>query len=215
MSSGEIAGIVLVAGRSERMASPMPKQLLRFGERTMASLAVANAEASRLDRVVAVTGRDAAAVAATLAPQRAVVVENPEYQRGNVTSLLRGVEAAGDAAAILLLLGDMPGVSPEIIDRFVDVWRDSEPWAAVAVYDDGVPNHPFLLSAAALTAMAATDGSKVLWRLLVADPPMPVAEVHFGRAAPVDVDTMEDYRSALRQLGLTPKAGEAHPFRRG
>ncbi len=109
----------------------------------------------------------------------------------------------------------MPGVTPTIIDRFVDLWHASRPWAAVAVYDDGVANHPFLLSAPALAAMAATDGSKVLWRLLVADPPAPVTEVHFSRPAPIDVDTMDDYRAALRQLGLEPTTGEQPPFRRG
>lgn len=205
MTRDEIAGIVLVAGASERMAGPAPKQLLPFGDHTMAALAVTNAEASRLDRVVAVTGAAADEVAASLAPARATVVHNPGYAAGNVTSLLTGVEHAGGAGAVLLLLGDMPGVTSDIIDRFVAVWRKAHPWAAVAVYEDGVPNHPFLLSADAVATMErlATHGSKVLWTLLVEAPPEPVAEVRFSRAAPVDVDTVADYEAALRQLGLS------------
>ncbi len=70
----------------------------------------------------------------------------------------------------------------------------------MAVYDDGVPNHPFLLSAAAVEAMP--DGPKVLWQMLVEDPPQPVARLNFDGEAPVDVDTPEAYVAALRQLGI-------------
>lgn len=208
MSSDDLAGVVLVAGTSERMGEAGPKQLLPFGQRTMAGLTVAGAEASLLDRVVVVTGLAAERVMAGLTRARAIVVHNPRFTDGNVTSLLRGVEAAGDVGAILLLLGDMPGVTPEVINRFVEVWREARPWAAVAVYDDGIPNHPFLLSADAVGAMTrrATLGSKVLWQLLVEAPPRPVAEVRFDRAAPVDVDTPADYQAALRQLGLAAPA---------
>ena len=204
MSRDRVAGVVLIAGTSERMAGPLPKQLLPFGDRTMAALSVANAEASRLDQVVAVTGAAADRVAASLTPGRAAVVHNPQFPRGNVTSLLCGVAAAGAPGAVLLLLGDMPGVTPDIIDRFVDVWSEAGPWAAVAVYDDGAPNHPFLLSADAVAAMTgmATSGSKVLWQLLIEAPPEPVVEVRFARPAPVDVDTLAGYHAALRQLGF-------------
>lgn len=202
MTATDVVGVVLVAGKSERMEAGRLKQLLPFGETTMAGLAVASAEASRLDRVVVVTGREDEAVAAALQLGRSVVVRNDRYEAGNVTSLLVGVDAAGEYGAIVLLLGDMPGVTPDIIDRFVDVWREERPWAALAVYDDGVPNHPFLLSAAAVAAMPQTSGSKVLWRHLVEAPPGPVATLSFSRAAPVDVDTWADYQAALDQLGL-------------
>lgn len=209
MSGDEIAGVVLVAGKSERMAGPVAKQLLPFGDRTMAALSVANAEASRLDRIVAVTGAEADHVAASLMQGRATLVHNPEYVRGNVTSLLRGVAAAGAPGAILLLLGDMPGVTPDVINRFVDVWQEARPWAAVAVYDDGIPNHPFLLSASAVAAMTemARAGSKVLWQLLIEAPPRAVTEVPFDQPAPIDVDTFADYHAALHQLGLPVPEG--------
>jgi CTP:molybdopterin cytidylyltransferase MocA len=209
MTTDEIVGVMLVAGKSERMGGSVPKQLLPFGDRTMAARSVANAEASRLDRIVAVTGAEADRVAASVTACRTTLVHNPDYARGNVTSLLKGIAAAGAPGAVLLLLGDMPGVTPDIIDRFVEVWGEDRPWAAVAVYDDGVPNHPFLLSAAAIGAMTemATAGSKVLWRLLIEAPPRPVVEVRFARPAPVDVDTLDEYHAALRQLGLAVPEG--------
>lgn len=204
--SHEIVGVVLAAGSSERMGG-VPKQLLRFGTRTMAGMVVANAEASLLDRVVVVTGAAADAVAGSLGVRRATIVHNPDHAAGNVTSLLRAVDAAGAPDAILLLLADMPAVDTEIIDAFVALWRATQPWGAVAVYADGVPNHPFLLSSAAVTAMPQQDGSKVLWRLLVADAPHDVERLAFDRPAPVDVDTPEDYVEALAQLGYDASSG--------
>jgi molybdenum cofactor cytidylyltransferase len=198
--SHEIVGVVLAAGSSQRMGSTT-KQLLPFGDKTMVATVVQQAEASQLDRVVVVTGADARAVTGSIGARRATIVHNERYEQGNVTSLLRAVDAAGAAEAVLLLLGDMPGVDVAIIDAFVARWRESRPWAAVAVYAGGVPNHPFLLSAAAVAALPQQDGSKLLWSLLVANPPHPVARLEFAREAPIDVDTVADYEVALRQLG--------------
>ncbi len=206
---GDVVGIVLVAGESERMGGA-PKQLLRFGERTMAAMVVANAEASHLDRIIVVTGRAADEVTGSLAAGRSTIVHNADYRRGNVSSLERGLEFAADPACVLVLVGDMPGVDPGIIDAMVEEWHRSAPWAAVAVYDDGAPNHPFLLSADAIAAMRRLPGAKVLWRLLVEAPPHEVAEIRFARAAPVDVDTPEDYVAALRQMGLHPPGEHLH-----
>ena len=54
----------------------------------------------------------------------------------------------------------------------------------------------------AIEAMRRLPGAKVLWRLLVEDPPQPVGRVEFDREAPIDVDTPEAYEAALRQLGI-------------
>jgi molybdenum cofactor cytidylyltransferase len=204
---GDVVGVVLAAGESERMGG-VAKQLLRFGAHTMAATVVAHAEASHLDRVVVVTGRDADAVTGSLQPHRATIVHNPDYREGNVSSLECGLANAGDAAAVMVLLADMPGVDRRIIDAMIEEWRRSTPWAAVAVYRDGVPNHPFLLSADAIAAMRQIPGRKVLWRLLVDDAPQPVVEVPVARDAPIDVDTPDDYVAALRQMGLGSASDE-------
>lgn len=201
MSEMGIVGVVLAAGKSERMEDGRLKQLLPFGDRSMAAVVVAHAEASALDRVVVVTGRRSDEVRATLPPGRAVIVENPNYDDGNVSSLRCGLDQAEGAEAIVLLLGDMPGVTSDVIGDCVTHWKTHRPWAAHAVYADGAPNHPFVLSAAAVDALQETRGSKVLWRMLVEAPPQPVAQVRFDRPPPVDVDDLVAYGAALDQLG--------------
>ena len=50
---------------------------------------------------------------------RAEVVANIDATSGCSSSLHAGLDRAGDCEAVLLLLGDMPGVGPELIDDVV------------------------------------------------------------------------------------------------
>lgn len=192
-----LVGVVLVAGESTRLDAGHPKQLLDLGGRSMARVVVEAAAASSLDRVVAVTGRAADEVAASLGGVDAVVVRNPAYRTGNLSSLRAGVDAAGDFEAAMVLLGDMPEVDAGVIDTMAEAWRAERPWAAYAVYGDGRPNHPFVLSAPAVEVVRAAAGPKPLWRLLVTEPPEPVLAVAVGGPVPVDVDTRADYEALL------------------
>jgi molybdenum cofactor cytidylyltransferase len=189
-----IAGVVLAAGASARMGRT--KQVLPLGDGTVIGVTVANAEASRLGRVVVVTGANADEVEAGFVPRRAGVVRNPQWEAGNMSSLLVGIGAAGDADAVVHLLGDMPGVGREIIDRFVALWVERRPWAAVARYADR-EGHPILLSADAVAALGTLHGPKALWRFLEEAPAGPVERVEFDFPIPIDVDTAEDYARLL------------------
>ena len=196
MSAKTLVGIVLGAGESARMGRP--KQLLPLGGTTLLNFVVARAERSRLDRVVVVTGANASEVEAHLELSRASVARNPAYRRGNMSSLATGAADVSEAGAVLLLMGDMPGVDVEVIDRFADLWRDEQPWAAVASYRDGVA-HPFMLSAPALEAALPLDQPKALWTFLVAEPAGEVRHLEIDRPRPRDVDTPADYEALLAE----------------
>lgn len=210
--SDELAGIVLAAGLSERMADAGPKQLLAFGDRTMVGHVVAIIEATTLDPIVVVTGHAAGAVEKALAPGRARVVRNSDYREGNLTSLRTGLAAVGAVGAgAMLLLGDMPGIAGETIEVVAAAWRGERPFAAVTVYN-GAAGHPFVLSAAAIDHVATLDGGNPLWSWL-ADPTTPdVLRVEVDRPKPGDVNTIDDYHRELRALGLTdPGPGPDNP----
>ena len=190
--------MVLGAGLGERMREGVgqQKQLLAYRGTTLLGEAVAQAEASSLDRVIVVLGAAADDVEATLTPERATIAYNPDYQRGNLSSLKVGVVAAGDHDAIVHLVGDMPGVGASLIDLVVDAWNQDRRPLAVTRYRDRVA-HPFVLAAATTSRLDQLREPKAIWRLIRDSDPADVLEVEAGHDAPIDVDTREDYERLL------------------
>lgn len=189
-----VVGVVLGAGKSSRFGEP--KQLLPFEDTTLLGQAVRNANASSLDRVVVVLGRASEEIRASLDFGRAEVVETSAYGAGCASSLLAGLDAAGeDCDALALLLGDQPGVMPEFIDRALSEWRREHPWASLCSYK-GRPGHPFVFSREAFGELKALHGDKAVWKLVEAYPER-VLRVEIDAELPPDVDTPEDYELAL------------------
>lgn len=189
--------MILAAGLSERMGGDVPKQLLPFGSTTVAARTVRNAEASRLDRVVVVTGYRAAEVAESVGGGRAEVVENSEYRTGNMSSFRVGAQALANCRSVIVLLADTPQITTAMIDRIIAEWDYRHPWAARCVYADG-PAHPLLFSAAALREAAATQGAKGTWKFLDSSPPGRVHSIRFVMPAPIDVNTPPEYEQVLQ-----------------
>jgi molybdenum cofactor cytidylyltransferase len=200
----DVVGIVLAAGSSRRLGRT--KQTLSFGPGTLLGHVVADVEASALDRVVVVLGHDVPRQAVSLQPGRAEITQSEsDGTAGCASSLQAGLNAAGECSAIVLLLGDMPGVTPETIDPFVAAWRALPTWAAVTSYADGV-GHPFLFSADAFPALRALHGDKAVWKLIDRESEQRVARVTVDRRLPRDVDTWDDYVAVCRTFGFAPEA---------
>jgi molybdenum cofactor cytidylyltransferase len=197
-----VCGIVLGAGTSRRLGRP--KQTLPLGDTTLLGWVVRDVEASSLDRVVVVVGGAADEARAGLVPGRAEVVSNAAYASGCASSLLAGLDAVGDCDAVMLLLGDMPGVDPAVIDAARADWESHRPWAAVTEYQ-GVPGHPFVFSSAAFGTLRGLHGDKAVWKVLDTQGDR-VRRVPVDRSLPPDVDTWDDYVAVCRSLGLAPAA---------
>jgi molybdenum cofactor cytidylyltransferase len=191
---GSIVGVVLGAGQSSRFGAP--KQLLPFGDTTMLGQAVRNANASDLDRVVVVLGRASGELRGSVAFGRAEVVENTLYGTGCASSLLAGMDAAGEGCeALVLLLGDQPGVRSGFIDAVLSDWRWDRPWASVTSYG-GKLGHPFVFAREAFEDLRGLHGDKAVWKLIEAYPER-VRRVEIEAPLPPDVDTPKDYGLAL------------------
>ncbi len=207
-----IVGIVLGAGASQRLGRP--KQTLPFGARSLLGHVVDQAERSSLERVVVVIGGadDAAGaeVRAALPAGRAEVVRNVDSGLGCASSLQAGLGMTGGADAVVMVLGDMPGVTADVIDRVADHWRGRPTWAAVASYDDGL-GHPLLFSADAFDELRALRGDKAVWKIIDREPPERVARVVFHEPCPLDVDTWEDYLAVCAAFAVEPEGAPGHP----
>lgn len=197
MDHKDIVGIILAAGESKRFGSA--KQLLPFGDTTLLGQAVRNANSSDLEQVVVVMGRMAEEVRQSVAFGRATAIDNTAYGTGCASSLLAGLDTAGDCSAIMLLLGDQPGVRTEFINQMVTGWRRERPWASVTSYRDKL-GHPMVFAQEAFDELRRLHGDKAVWKLIEAYPER-ILQVNIDAELPPDVDTPEDYKRVLAHLG--------------
>jgi molybdenum cofactor cytidylyltransferase len=189
-----VTGLVLAAGGSRRLGQP--KQLLPFRGATLLGHTLATARACGFDQLVCVIGGAADAIRATVDLSGVDVVENHRFGTGCSSSIAVALDAvAADAAALVLLLGDQPGVTPASVEALLDGRGDAP--LAVCRYDDG-RGHPFAFARSAFADLAALHGDKGVWKLLDrrADE---VADVRVAGPVPLDVDTWEDYRAVLER----------------
>ena len=191
-----LAGIVLGAGASRRLGRP--KQTLPLGDTTVLGWTMRNVEASALERVVLVVGGAADEVLDRLAITRARVTRNDAYGTGCASSLLAGLDAAGECDGVMLLLGDMPGVDASVIDQVKTAWEADRPWAAVTSYR-GELGHPFVFAADAFATLRGLHGDKAVWKIVDGRPDA-VRQIAIDRRLPRDVDTWEDYEVLTEEL---------------
>ena len=111
-------------------------------------------------------------------------VHCPEWERGPGASLrcgLRGLREETQAAVVVLV--DGPDLSPEAIDRVVEVWRESGAELVASSYG-GVRLHPVLV-ARALWDEIPDEGARGLPALLVpCDDLGPPGDVDFADDLP-------------------------------
>lgn len=132
-----------------------------------------------------------------LAGLKASFVENVHFREGLSTSLRAGVAVlADDAAGVLVMLGDMPGVSPVDLDRLIDAFRTSGGRSVVRASHDGRRGNPVILPRSLFAAVGHLEGDTGARHLVEAEG-LDVIDVEIGAAAFVDVDT----REALAEAG--------------
>jgi molybdenum cofactor cytidylyltransferase len=189
-----ISGLVLGAGAASRFGSP--KQLLSYRGSTLLGWVIDQAErATGLDEVIVVLGRAADEIREKVDFGNAKVVENPVFGEGCASSYRAGLEALDPRSdAIMILLGDQPGVDPETIDRVADEWRQGDGQIALASYR-GKKGHPMLFAKPLFDQLVGLHGDKAAWKLVDANPDL-VRIIQFDHPFPEDIDTPEDFLRA-------------------
>jgi molybdenum cofactor cytidylyltransferase len=195
MGTRVIHAVVLAAGESRRMGAP--KQLLRFGGKTVLQAVVDALLACPLAGVTVVLGHRAEEIGATLGDRPVRVAVNEAYGDGMLSSVRAGLRALpADATAFLICLGDQPSVDPEVVSRLLDAHRRRGAGIVIPVWR-GKRGHPALIHLRhreEIEALSPDLGLKGLMR----SHPEDTVEVEVETPAILDdLDTPEDYRKAL------------------
>lgn len=190
-----VAAIILAAGRSTRMGGLNKLREVVRGLPLVRHAAMA-ALASRADPVFVVTGHDAAGIEADLAGLPVRFVANADYAGGLSTSLKAGLAALPEASSgALVLLGDMPNVTPAIIDRLIAHLADNAGARAVVPTVLGQRGNPVLLTRALFSAIDGLGGDVGARRLLEAAGDAVVEVAIDDPAVALDIDTPEALRA--------------------
>lgn len=116
ISNATIGGVILAAGQSQRMGAQNKLLAEIDGVPIIRRTAQALLDGGLNDLVI-VTGHEHRLVAAALDDLPVTCIYNDEYQSGQASSVACGVRhhQNGSHAAVLIALGDMPLVRPELI----------------------------------------------------------------------------------------------------
>lgn len=203
-----IGVVVLAAGAGKRFGGG--KLLAELDGRPLLRHVLDAVRATRPGRCVVVVGDDAERLRSVIAGGDETSVVNPDPAAGLSGSVRLGVREClrlmPGAQGVLVVLGDQPRISPEVIRALAGSVRDASAagaWAVVPSYADGGGANPALLLQTGLEHVPTLRGDRGLGALLDAEP---------GRAFRVplagsnpDVDTQAD----LRALADGPREGGA------
>ena len=192
-----IAAIILAAGQSRRMGTQ--KLLLPIRGTAMIAHITDQVLRSAVEHTIIVTSDDPR-IPAALAGRAVHIITNPDSNGDMLSSIrcgLRALPAACDA--VLLVLGDQPGVSPEIINPLIAAFGQTPHTILVPTYA-GQRGHPLLFSTCHRDEILTSFGDEGLRGLLRAhadqlrELPLPHAEIL------TDIDRPEDYERHGRTM---------------
>ena len=194
-----IPGIVLAGGKSSRMGRP--KALLPIGSagETFLDRVTRTLLDAGIEDVIVVVGADAVAIRAGARPRTGVrIVDNPDYQEGQLTSLLTGLRAidASHATAALMTLIDVPLVSAATVRTLLAAQREHDA-PVVRPVSNGRHGHPVIFGRALFQELHNANpqyGAKPVVRAHAAQ----MIEVPIDdEGAFADIDTREDYERII------------------
>src|SRR5687768_13936745 len=194
--SRPVAAIVLAAGRARRFGAQ--KLLAPYGTSTVVGTGVDTMRAASVDYLVVVVAPGAEAVRAAVGGAGVVWAENAEPDRGLSSSVTTGLAAMPpNVGAALMVLGDQPTVSLEVVTRVMTVWREGG-GPVVAPRYRGLRGNPVLFDAALFGALGSLVGEHGA-RDFIASDPSRVTMVDVTEPPPMDIDTPGDYDELLRR----------------
>lgn len=212
-TSGSFAAIILAAGSSSRMGAGRHKLLLPLGDRPVLAHVVMATLASKAQPIMIVLGHQAEQVRTQIAPftgsPAVIIVENPHYLQGMSTSLYAGLQALAQnentqgkalhsLAGAIILLGDQPLMTPQIIDALITCKQTTDKRIIAPLYN-GKRGNPVVFDASLFPELLQVSGDEGA-RSVIERHRQEVATIELSDAvASYDVDTWEAYQSVVTE----------------
>ena len=192
-----VTGVLLAAGESKRLADYPPKPLLEFRGEPLIRRVVREALCSRLKQLIVVLGYMSNAVGDILSDLDVTVVDNPDYARGQSTSVRVGLKHLDPStAAALFMPVDQPFLDSTLLDQLIDAYANTDTPVVLPAYKSR-RGAPVLFDRSLFSELSRisgdTGGQQVLKRH-----PSEVLVVPLENEAPLlDIDTPDDYQNLM------------------
>ncbi len=188
-----IAGIILAAGLSTRFSGN--KLLANHKDKPIIRWVAEAALASQLSQVVVVLGHQTAEVGNALANLPVNIVVNPDYQQGQSTTVITGLNAVqADHQAAMYLMGDQPLIETAIIDELINAYTNSRHAICYPSYQNKRRN-PVIFSDAFFNDILALKGDTGARAIIDTNPDRAFAVDYDSEQPFLDVDEENDLNS--------------------
>lgn len=187
-----VVAVLLAAGRASRMGiTGQHKLLAEFDGVPLVRRSAQAALSAGVQRVLAITGHRQAEIRHALAGLDVIAIENAGYATGMASSLIAGVNAAGnDADGVLVMLADMPWVSAEDLAALISAFKAGRGLTIVRAVSAGKRGNPVILPRSTFESIRHLQGD-IGARHIIETCGLPVVDVDIGPAAHLDLDTPE------------------------
>ncbi|MFY9151900.1 MAG: NTP transferase domain-containing protein [Prolixibacteraceae bacterium] len=184
--------LILAAGKSTRMGTQ--KLLLDYENSSIIKSIVTKSLNSNASQTYVVTGSHKHEIRNELEGLAVEFVENERFEEGMLSSVQAGVSAIPETTdGMLILLGDQPMVSTQLINRLITSFRKTEKCLIIPTFN-GRRGHPVLISSKYKNQISSLN-PEVGLRELFAKYSHDILEVEAGTSEILnDIDTPEDYR---------------------
>ena len=189
--------VLLAAGSASRMGlSAGHKLLADFDGELLVRRVAGRAKASSARDIVVVTGHRAADIGVALTGLDLRLAHNADFASGMASSLKTGLAALpADHDGVMILLGDMPGLTTADLDRLIETFVSAGGASVVRACDGAMRGNPVILPRALAPDLMKLEGDAGARGLIEASG-YPIIDVDIGAAARLDVDTPEAVRAA-------------------
>jgi len=196
-----VGAVLLAAGEARRMGG-RPKPLLQLGGVPLIRRNLIALSGAGVDEVAVVLGHRADEVELALLDFPVTIVRNPDYERGQMSSMHAGVAAlSARLDAIIVAVADQPLLNAEDVIALIGAFKKRGTASAIVPYVNGERGNPIILDAAVREAVLAGDANFGCRQWLAAHPEQ-VARMDTGnRHYIVDVDSPEDIDRFAEQYG--------------
>ena len=192
-----IWAVVLAAGESRRMGQT--KLLLPINGKSIIESVLDTVVRSKTDRILVVLGADSQRISKKIEGYDIHSTVNPHFREGMLSSIQWGLKALrGEVSAVLVVLGDQPSISSDVIDALIAAYGKVKKGIVVPAYK-GKRGHPVLIDEKYFEEIAKLN-PEIGLRELLHRHPEDVLEVEAKTASILgDVDTIKDYWRELKK----------------